>query len=240
MIANTYHLLARLIRLLPKTTNVAFGGMKARFLVPIQNHYVCDDLVKIKASKREPELYEWLDNIPDGSVFFDVGTSYGQESSLLSSKKEVKVFGFDCSLYHSHFCAMNRILNDSRYQFIFAAIGERSGDMVTIKANSDIHIPDLHKKNVPYEYQLLTLSLDDFSKQNNIKPTHLKIDVDGAEVGVLKGAKTILNSKHIQEIFIEIDNHSQYVFDLIKSYGFKVKWRIDRPQNCDVLFVRNS
>jgi len=41
---------------------------------------------------------------------------------------------------------------------------------------------------MPYEYQATTLSLGDFSKSNKIMPTHLKINVDGAEDGVLRGA----------------------------------------------------
>ena len=80
--------------------------MKAKFFVPINNHYICEDLIDISKQKREPPLYNWLNNLEDGSILFDVGTSYGQESSLASSfkNKNVKVFGFDCSLYQSHFC----------------------------------------------------------------------------------------------------------------------------------------
>lgn len=196
MLLSVYYFLAKMFRFLPKTKKLTLLDMSATFFVPINNHYICDDLIDISKHKREPALYSWINNLNAGSVLFDIGTSYGQESSLASSliQKNISVFGFDCSLYQSHFCALNRRLNGNRFRFIFAAIGSKSGDLLTIKANSDTHIPALHKKNVPYEYEVMSLALDDFAASQNIQPTHLKIDVDGAEFEVLKGTKEILES----------------------------------------------
>lgn len=183
-------------------------------------------------------LYEWLNNLDDGSILFDIGTSYGQESSLASSltNKNVKVFGFDCSLYQSHFCALNKKLNNDRFKFIFAAVGARSGELINITANSDTHIPSLHKKNVTYEYEVMSLALDDFAKSNNVTPTHIKIDVDGAENEVLKGAINILQSQSIKEVFIEIDNDNLAIIDFMTSQGFKIRWQVSKDQNVDILF----
>ncbi|MBL6606234.1 MAG: FkbM family methyltransferase [Alphaproteobacteria bacterium] len=216
--------------------------MSATFFVPINNHYICDDLIDISNQKREPALYSWLNNLDKGSILFDIGTSYGQESSLASSliEKNVTVFGFDCSLYQSHFCALNRRLNGNRFRFIFAAIGAKSGDLITIKANSDTHIPALHKKNVPYEYEVMSLALDDFAVSHNIQPTHLKIDVDGAEFGVLKGAKKILQSPALKEVFIEIDNENIAIIDFMASIGFKSEWQVEKEFNVDILFSKSA
>ncbi|MBL6777477.1 MAG: FkbM family methyltransferase [Alphaproteobacteria bacterium] len=216
--------------------------MSATFFVPINNHYICDDLIDISNQKREPALYSWLNNLDKGSILFDIGTSYGQESSLASSliEKNVTVFGFDCSLYQSHFCALNRRLNGNRFRFIFAAIGAKSGDLITIKANSDTHIPALHKKNVPYEYEVMSLALDDFAVSHNIQPTHLKIDVDGAEFEVLKGAKKILQSPALKEVFIEIDNENIAIIDFMASIGFKSEWQVEKEFNVDILFSKSA
>jgi FkbM family methyltransferase len=216
--------------------------MSATFFVPINNHYICDDLIDISKHKREPALYSWINNLNAGSVLFDIGTSYGQESSLASSliQKNISVFGFDCSLYQSHFCALNRRLNGSRFRFIFAAVASKSGDLLTIKANSDTHIPALHKKNVPYEYEVMSLALDDFAASQNIQPTHLKIDVDGAEFDVLKGAKKILKSQALKEVFIEIDNENIAIKDYMASLGFTVKWQVEKELNVDILFSKSA
>lgn len=242
MLLTIYYFLARMFRFLPKTKKLHLLDMSATFFVPINNHYICDDLIDISNQKREPALYSWLNNLDKGSILFDIGTSYGQESSLTSSltEKNVTVFGFDCSLYQSHFCALNRRLNGNRFRFIFAAIGAKSGDLITIKANSDTHIPALHKKNVPYEYEVMSLALDDFAVSHNIQPTHLKIDVDGAEFEVLKGAKKILQSPALKEVFIEIDNENIAIIDFMASLGFKSEWQVEKEFNVDILFSKSA
>ena len=240
MLVRIFYYLANLFRILPKTKRLKLLDMNATFFVPINNHYICDDLIDISKQNREPELYQWLNDLDDGSILFDVGTSYGQEASLVSSltHKNLRVFGFDCSLYESHFCALNRRLNHDRFKFTFAAVGAKSGELITIEANSDTHIPLLHKKNVTYEYEGMTLALDDFAEANKIMPTHIKIDVDGAEHDVLIGASKILQSPSIKDVFIEIDHHNLGVIDVLKSHGFKIKWQLEKAQNTDVLFSK--
>ena len=240
MITQIYHVFARLLRLIPKTKTIKVGDMSATFFVPVSNHYICDDLTELNAQKREPKLYDWLNNLPANAIYFDIGTSYGQECCLVSSRRDIQVFGFDCSLYHGHFCSLNRRLNQNRFTFTFAAVGDVSGQIITIESNSDTHIPTLHKKNVPYEYQVTTLSLDDFAKSNNIIPTHIKIDVDGAEDAVLRGASYILGSGAVKDVFIEVDKSKLDVIDYMASLGFEIKWQLEKDMNFDILFSKRS
>ena len=69
-------------------------------------------------------------------------------------------------------------------------------------------------------------------------PTHIKIDVDGAELDVLKGAKEILASKIVKEIFIEIDKSNTEAISLLKSFGFNVKWKTEKELNFEMLFSK--
>lgn len=240
MLPKIFHQLARIFRLLPKTIRVQYHQMDAIFFVPINNHYICSDLSEIKQNRREPEMYRWLNDLKSGSVLFDIGTSYGQEAALASSMKNegIQVVGFDCGLSHSHFCALNKSLNHDRFRFVFAAVSDTSGSIIKIRSNSDTHISRLHKKNVPYEYEVMTLALDDFSATNSIYPSHLKIDVDGAELSVLKGASKILSSTELKEVFVEVDNQNADVIPFMLGYDFKIKWQVDKKQNSDILFSR--
>ena len=240
MLPKIFHQLARIFRLLPKTIRVQYHQMDAIFFVPINNHYICSDLSEIKQNRREPEMYRWLNDLKSGSVLFDIGTSYGQEAALASSMKNkgIQVVGFDCGLSHSHFCALNKSLNHDRFRFVFAAVSDTSGSIIKIRSNSDTHIPRLHKKNVPYEYEVMTLALDDFSATNSIYPSHLKIDVDGAELSVLKGASKILSSTELKEVFVEVDNQNADVIPFMLGYDFKIKWQVDKKQNSDILFSK--
>ena len=110
--------------------------------------------------------------------------------------------------------------------------------MMPITANSDTHISWLHKKNVPYSYQVPCISIDGFTAANDLSPTHLKIDVDGAETAVIAGAKGLLSGDVLREIFIEIDHENDGIFGFLEARGFSVSWRHDKPKNADVLFTR--
>ena len=82
MLLNFYHLLGRITRLFPNTRTLFSHGMQATFFVPVNNHYICEDLKDMENRTREPQLYAWLNALEEGAVFFDVGTSYGQESAF--------------------------------------------------------------------------------------------------------------------------------------------------------------
>ena len=234
------HLMGRLLRVFPKHRLIRLNRMQARFFVPVNSHYICQDLRALERGTREPELYTWLSGMPEDAVYFDVGTSYGQEVALASSleDKNIRVVGFDCGLYHGHFCALNKTLNADRFQFVFAAVAETTGKLISITSNSDTHIPPLHKKNVPYCYEVMTLALDDFARTHQLYPTHLKIDVDGAERGVLKGAQHILKTPTLQQIFIEVDNENKSIVKSLEKAGFEMYWQKQRTQNADMLFKR--
>ena len=86
----------------------------------------------------------------------------------------------------------------------------------------------------------MTLALDDFADTEHLYPTHIKIDVDGAETEVLKGAASILANPTLKQVFIEIDNKHLDIIDQMTSYGFEVKWSVKKPFDHDVLFTRDQ
>lgn len=155
-----------------------------------------------------------LSGLPQSAVLFEVDTSYGREESLASSlqDRDVTVVGFDCSLLCAHFCALNKRLNNDSFEFVFVAVGETNGMPVPIKCYSDTHLPHLHRKNAPYSYEVPSLALNDYAASRGLVPTHLKIDIDGAEFGVLKGAEKILENAALTDIFIEIDHENDGIF----------------------------
>ena len=109
---------------------------------------------------------------------------------------------------------------------------------VPITCNSDTHLPHLHRKNAPYSYEVQSLALDDYAASRGLVPTHLKIDVDGAEFGVLKGAEKILGNAALTDIFIEIDHVNHDLAKQIIDYGFVIVWQHDKPKNSEYLFIR--
>ena len=229
------------LQLLPKIKQVNLLSFRSKFFLPISNHYVINDIVNLSKGRREPKLYEWLNSIQDNSIYFDVGTSYGQEVTLLSGskKKNIKIIGFDCSLATAHFCAVNKKLNNDNFQFVFAAISNSTGELIEIKTTSDIHRLSKNRGVMKYSYNVMTLKLDDYCSNNNIYPTHLKIDIDGNETEALNGAEKILQRNTLREIFIEICNDDcQKITEYLITLGFKIIWNNKNINNQEFIFRR--
>ena len=63
------------------------------------------------------------------------------------------------------------------------------------------------KRGINLEVGILGLSLDSLIYEFNLPiPNYLKIDIDGNELLVLKGAKRLLKEPNLKEIFVEIDD----------------------------------
>tara|TARA_Y100000310_G_scaffold266717_1_gene278353 strand:- start:2543 stop:3292 length:750 start_codon:yes stop_codon:yes gene_type:complete len=81
------------------------------------------------------------------------------------------------------------------------------------------------------KYQVPTITLDNFLKKNKIKSIEiLKIDIEGSEYDLLKGAKTALKKNKIKIILVEIvDKKNLYnkkekkIFNLLKKRNFILK-----------------
>ena len=81
------------------------------------------------------------------------------------------------------------------------------------------------------KYQVPTITLDNFLKKNKIKSIEiLKIDIEGSEYDLLKGAKTALKENKIKIILIEIidkknlyDKKEKKIFNLLKKRNFILK-----------------
>lgn len=73
-------------------------------------------------------------------------------------------------------------------------------------------------------YQVESFNLDSFSEQNKITPNIIKIDVEGAEMLVLKGAINILK-QYKPRIFLS--THSveleKECLDFLKSLGYQLE-----------------
>ena len=92
--------------------------------------------------------------------------------------------------------------------------------------------------------ELTSTSLDDFTRLNSLSPTTLIIDVQGAELEVLKWAKQILSLVDVVEI--EISQQAIYeggslfsqVDSFLKDAGFKRVTHV--PWHGDVLYVQSE
>ena len=86
------------------------------------------------------------------------------------------------------------------------------------------------KLNYKQNYRLLGLSIDFLIKNKIVEyPNYIKIDVDGNEHNILKGADDCLKSSKLKSILIEINENyeEQYkiVTDIMKKYNFSLRYK---------------
>jgi len=132
-----------------------------------------------------------------GCVFYDIGTNVGYYSLMAArlSEPDGKVVAFEplprnIAFIQRH-VALNRL--EERIQVIAAAVSDHSGtaffdpDISTSKG----HIADQG------QLEVRLVCLDELVRSGEIPtPDVMKIDVEGAEAEVLRGAMHILQSRH--------------------------------------------
>ena len=79
---------------------------------------------------------------------------------------------------------------------------------------------DVHKREV----QVPSITLDTFVEQiglQNLSPNFIKIDVEGAELFVLRGAKNLLSQRQIP-LMVEVTCDAEPIFALLRKAGYRM------------------
>ena len=85
--------------------------------------------------------------------------------------------------------------------------------------------------NYTYKQSVMAFSIDDFIKKYKKKvPNHLKIDVDGNENKILRGAVNTLKDKNLKSILVELDMNKK------KQYNSTIKLLNDNDFYIDGIF----
>jgi FkbM family methyltransferase len=191
----------------------------------------------------EPHVLKWIDErLRPGDTFFDIGAHYGWMSLLACRRVGArgKVVAFEPSPPLVEFLYHNKKVNRfSQLQIVPKAVADSVQQKVPfyIKDGGDSFlnslVPRLHQNpanpssnmtSIPIE----TTTLDAFCQETQFIPAAIKIDVEGAELLVLQGARTLL--KHHRPILM-IAVHPSWLqqgqtagelFELLRSFGYQV------------------
>lgn len=166
------------------------------------------------------------------SVFFDIGTNKGEYAyyaEKLMNPKNIYLFEPEKKLnkqLQSIFsnCNVNNLaLSDNKgmHQFKIPIING-----VVDNCLSSLEVDNKEDNETEaIIYEVNTDTLDNFTKEKNIIPDVIKIDVEGHELAVLKGAENFI-SKHHPTLIIEIEQRHhkdidiETVFDSFKQKGY--------------------
>jgi FkbM family methyltransferase len=214
--------------------------------------YVDDDYDVSSSQQRinayaidEPQTIDWIKSFSKNSIFWDVGSNIGGFSYIASMIHDsIKIYSFEPN-FVNYYCQIktckenglgnihpfNVAINDkneaNNFNYDFVQNGAKGTFGEELKKDllrSDYSNP--FKRGIRHQVLTLGISLDSLFQEFNLeKPNYLKIDVDGNELLVLKGAKSLLSDPTIKQIFIEIDDkiyQNKEIENFMKNYSFKV------------------
>lgn len=183
--------------------------------------------------------------LPQGGTHFDVGANYGFQTFGMINKlknKKIKYFLFepniDCHNCHNKTATLHPNENIINYPIAITSFNgpahffyckEYSGGG-TVYNISELHEKNLHE-SVNQTYEVSCTVLDTVLFEQNISSVDLlKVDVEGSEYNILKGANTALSKGIIKAAYIEIntealDNHGSSpneIFNLLEKNNYKL------------------
>lgn len=236
--------LERLLKILP---NEALAEIKSRInpvgRMDLKDHDVLmhwDSKIQIyksKACKDEPETVKWIkDNVKKDDVFYDIGANVGAFSFVAwaVSHKKCRIYAFEPSFSTFDALCRNILLNNAQNEIIpfNVAFGQSTGltdlyytSILPGKCQHAIGSPknsNLGNFIPQAKLSIPCYRLDDLIKILRLpQPNYLKIDVDGLELEILKGAAESLKDPALKSILVEVNSNESMIDGLLKKYGFE-------------------
>ncbi len=210
----------------------------------------CSELTRLNACKKEPETAAWINqNVKPGDVFYDIGANVGAYSFVAMEKtnRNCKVYAFEPSFSNFNELSQNIFLNQYQEKIIplHIALSDKTSlfpfyysDIKTGSAGHALKNPvDETGKNMQpvFIQPIISYTLDEFIEKFKIeKPNLIKIDVDGAEMDILKGAEKTLREPNLKSVLIEINesiNSEQTITTLMANFGLRLESKHSRMRS---------
>jgi FkbM family methyltransferase len=192
---------------------VEHEGECFEFAIPNRlNEYRADTF-----STKEPETLEWIDQIPRGSVLWDIGANVGLYTCYAAKRRDCRVVAFEPSVFNLELLARNIALNEVTNRVtifplpISGELGIASMNLTTTEWGGALSTfgrdygYDGKSMRKVFEFRTLGVRMDDAVALLNIsQPDFIKIDVDGIEHLVLSGGLQTLRG--VKGVLVEIND----------------------------------
>jgi FkbM family methyltransferase len=214
------------------------------------------ELYRLRSCEKEPETRAWIEKeFQPGDVLYDVGANVGAYSFVAHA-----VTGGACTVYafepgFNTFAALSRniLLNHFEAEIIALpiALAERPG-LPMLRYSSVAPGASMHEwvdggtasRTRGNTLTTMTLPLDQVVTTFGLRPpTHIKLDTDGAELSVLRGAGAVLEAPSLRALLVEIDEmtpDAPEITHCLENAGFRLTAHHPRRSaglwNCE--FVR--
>ncbi|VEP12245.1 hypothetical protein H1P_140028 [Hyella patelloides LEGE 07179] len=213
--------------------NIPYGGSVGHLRHFTEFWSVTNNIYKMTLEREQKLIEKFLE--PE-KIAFDIGANVGVFSCMMSyTYPEASIYSFEPVT--STFEILQSNIKDNKLDNVVCeniALSNQSGSFNFI-ANE--HNPSQNKLSPANQtanntLSVPTITLDSYCDQKNITElSFVKIDVEGAELLVLEGAKNMLQSKKIAALLIEVIPHAitdmglnmNKLFDFIENVGYECR-----------------
>ena len=178
---------------------------------------------------KEPETIQWILEMPSDSIFWDVGANIGIYSVFAAKIRKNTVIAIEPSFVNLTTLAENVRINELSSSVLILPLALSVFDSPAMLSMDNIEIGHSNNQisNGTNQTELfnrvLVASIDSLIKNSKVQaPTHIKIDVDGIELEILKGAEKSL--KDVISLCIErpVDNRKILeINEFLQAAGFR-------------------
>lgn len=184
---------------------------------------------------KEPGTIRRMDSFQPHSVFWDIGANVGVYSLYAAARGNLEVLTFEPSAFNYHLLARNVVLNAFEHAVrpLCVAFADRTcldtfylhsalaGD--AFHSFSDSKGFDGQAAEARVSHGMIAYSIDDFVATFHPPfPNYVKIDVDGLEDRILRGARNTLSDARLCSLQVEPDTEealTSSVIDMLRSCG---------------------
>jgi len=196
---------------------------------------------RARSCRKEPWTVHWLErHVTPADVLYDIGANVGTFSLIAAVARDASVVAFEPGFAnYARLCA-NLFLNDCHDKVLTVPLPLSD-------ANRDVHLlyrglePGQSRHRIELSrisgsesisHHICAIRLDDAVLMFNLPlPTHMKIDVDGWELQVLRGAANTLRSPELRSVLIEVEWDSwDEAHSLLSQAGFHCVERFTREK----------
>lgn len=193
---------------------------------------------------KEPETIKWIEDFfSEKDIFLDVGANIGI-FSLFAGEIHQGLTVYACEpAYHNFYKLCTNILLNNLEPRVFP-LGVGLSDHIdfttlhlsSIQDGSASHslgsaIAQKQADSKTFNHVVALISLDELISKQIIKPPqHIKIDVDGVEVYVVRGMANYLKNPNLKSVLIELDHKlsdTQEIFQHMEAAGFSMEHPIN-------------
>ena len=225
--------------------NLKINNKNLSFFVP-------NNLIKWRIKTffdKEPETIEWINNFKKKNlIFWDIGSNIGQYSIYCAIKHpKSKIVSFEPSAGNLRILSRNISNNKltNKIKIFSTPLTKNKSNFFVFEENSFLegsahnNFKEIEKKNFntndKIKYKIYGTNINYLIKERILEiPNYIKIDVDGIEFLILKGADKYLSHSNIKEILIELNEKNLKELNEIKKILKKNNFTFFKKQRNEI------